>query len=135
MPKDNFRWVAQPPGDNLTGKINQKIREAEESGFELAGKEVIEKSTEGESEDTIILLHFSKPLHNESDNETFVETVDLSVGDIEDEEVHSEAATLAVSEQIAEKTNIVRGHHPNHEIVDMELDETGRTLFLLFEPK
>ena len=137
MTKDQFRWVAQPPGGGLTRKINEEIREAEENGYELEDKETLEKPEEGDSHKAIILLQFTKSKYEKSEEGAFVSPVDISVGDETDKngDVNGYVdKTMAVREEIAGEVNGIKETFPNHEIVSMELDEEGRTLYLRFEP-
>lgn len=133
MAKDTFRWVAQPPGDELKRKINSEISQAEESGYELEDKEILEKPAEGEDNRAIVLLHFTKSKYQENDEGAFIEAVDISIGDSDEEHGYADKE-IALREELAGTINSVEDHHPDHEIVGMELDEEGRTLYLRFEP-
>lgn len=132
MAKDTFRWVAQNPGDTLTRKLNSEINQAEDNGYELEDKEVLQKPEDGNDNKAIILLHFTKPKYDSADYGTFLQAVDISMESLDDDYDFNKADLI--QEEIAEVVGGIRENYPNHQIVDMELDEGGKILYLMFEP-
>lgn len=136
MANTEFRWVAETPGDTLVRKLNEEISDMEDAGYQLDEKEILEDSEEGTDNLVVILLQFSKNRFTGDDNDVFVEAVDISIAD-EDEEGYVDGyknKQIALSERVAEVQNKLESTYPDHQVMDMELDEKGRTLYLRFEP-
>lgn len=131
MTKDYFRWVAQQPGDTLTRKINEEIREAEESNYTLKDKQILKHPEEGDQGEAIILLHFTSSKYDEAKHGSFVQPIDVSVDEFNDQGTVTKGDVIR--EKIAEEYPDIEDNY-NYEIVDMELDEDEKVLYLRFEP-
>ena len=56
---DEFVWIAQPPDSNLTQKLNSKVSEMEESGYNLHEKDIVQESGQ-DGNNVVMLLHFKE---------------------------------------------------------------------------
>jgi hypothetical protein len=131
MAEDYFSWVAQQPGDKLTRKINQEIREAEEDNYTLKDKQILKHPEDGDQGEAIILLHFTSSKYEEAKHSGFVQPIDVNVEDFNGQATVSKGEVIR--EKIAEEYPHIEDDY-NYEIVDMELDEEEKILYLRFEP-
>lgn len=130
--EDEFRWVAQNPGDKLTSKLNEVTRSMEEKGYELVEKELVEKPKDSNNNRAFYLLHFSK----KRSRNPLVEVIDLNerLKQKSNDEIPYETFEMALEEDIAEKRNNLEEYYDGEITLEsMEVADSKGLLFLKFE--